>query len=401
MEFLFNTLFTLGCAVLVMFMAAGFTMLEAGTVRSKSVAVICTKNVALYAVAGIMFYLVGYQLMYGSSFMGLAGEFSPWFGDDQAALAGQTTGGVASGASWFFQMVFVATAASVTSGTLAERVRFWSFVGFVVVLTGFIYPVVGHWTWGGGWLAELGFKDFAGSTIVHSLGGWAALAGAILLGPRSGRFAVGGQPIAIPPSSLPLVTLGTFVLWFGWFGFNGGSQLAFAGAADAVAVADILVNTNIAAAGGVVTMMLVSQLRYRRLDLPLILNGALAGLVAITAEPLTPNPGQAMIIGAVGSLFMLVGCRVLDRLRIDDVVGAVPVHLFAGIWGTLAVTLTNDSATMAAQVAGVAAIGAFVFILSLVCWAVLRHVAGLRLHPEHENSGGDLAEVGIRAYNLS
>lgn len=401
MEFLFNTLFTLGCAVLVMFMAAGFTMLEAGMVRSKSVAVICTKNIALYSVAGIMFYLVGYQLMYGSSYLGLVGEISLWFGDDQAVLSGEASSGVASGASWFFQMVFVATAASVVSGTLAERAKFWAFVGFVVILTGFIYPVVGHWTWGGGWLAEIGFSDFAGSSIVHSLGGWAALAGAILLGPRSGRFGVSGEPNAIPPSSLPLVTLGTFVLWFGWFGFNGGSQLAFSGVADAVAVSNILVNTNIAAAGGVVTMMLVSQLRYRRLDLPLILNGALAGLVAITAEPLAPNPGQAMLVGAAGSLFMLLGCNVLNRLRIDDVVGAIPVHLFAGIWGTLAVTLTNESAQFSAQVAGVAAIGAFVFILSLVCWAGLRLLAGLRLRPEHEHSGGDLAELGIRAYNFT
>ena len=270
-SYLFNTLFILACGVLVMFMAAGFAMLEAGMVRSKSVAVICTKNIALYSVAGIMFFLMGYQLMYGNSFAGIIGDFSSWMSDDSAAAGGDLSSGLASGATWFFQMVFVATAASVVSGALAERVRFWSFVVFVMVLTGFLYPVVGHWTWGGGWLSQLGFSDFAGSTIVHSLGGRAALAGAIVLGPRAGRFAVSGEVISIPPSSLPLVTLGTFVLWFGWFGFNGGSQLAFSGSADAIAVANILVNTNIAAAGGVVTMMLVSQFRLGKLDLPLIL----------------------------------------------------------------------------------------------------------------------------------
>jgi Amt family ammonium transporter len=399
--YLFNTLFILACSVLVMFMAAGFAMLEAGMVRSKSVAVICTKNIALYSVAGIMFYLLGYQLMYGSSTAGLLGSFSIWFPTDAVAIAGESDGGVASSASWFFQMVFVATAASVVSGALAERVRFWPFVIFVMILTGFLYPIVGHWTWGGGWLAKIGFSDFAGSSIVHSLGGWAALAGAILLGPRAGRFAISGEAISIPPSSLPLVTLGTFVLWFGWFGFNGGSQLAFAGIQDAVSVANILVNTNIAAAGGVVTMMAVSQLRYQRLDLPLILNGALAGLVSITAEPLAPTAGQALLIGAAGSMVMYMGCQLLNRWQIDDVVGAVPVHLFAGIWGTLAVVLTRPDVSLLAQITGVVSIGIFVFLFSYAVWSLLRALNGIRLQPECESRGGDLAEIGLRAYNFT
>jgi Amt family ammonium transporter len=398
--YLFNTLFILVCGVLVMFMAAGFAMLEAGMVRSKSVAVICTKNIALYSVAGIMFYLVGYQLMYGPGSFGLFGSFSTWFASDQQALAGNFDAGMATSADWFFQMVFVATAASVVSGALAERVRFWPFVIFVMIMAGLLYPVVGHWTWGGGWLSEIGFSDFAGSTIVHSIGGWAALTGAIMLGPRAGRFAVSGEAINIPPSSLPLVTLGTFILWLGWFGFNGGSQLAFGGAADAVSVANIFVNTNIAAAGGVVTVMAVSQLIYKRLDLPLILNGALAGLVSITAEPLMPNPGQAMMIGSIGALVMIGGSWLLQRYRIDDVVGAVPVHLFAGIWGTLAVALTNPGATVGTQFVGVAAVGLFVGIGSLVTWGVLRSVRGIRIHPEDECSGADLAEVGLRAYEF-
>ena len=399
--YLFNTLFLLVCGVLVMFMAAGFTMLEAGMVRSKSVAVICTKNIALYAIAGITFYFAGYELMYGNSWLGLVGELSVWASDDQAALAGDPSAGQAASASWFFQMVFVATAASVDSGALAERVRFWAFAGFTLALTAIIYPLVGHWTWGGGWLAELGFVDFAGSTIVHSVGGWAALTGAILLGPRRGRFDSRGKPRAIPPSSLPTVTLGTFILWLGWFGFNGGSQLAFAGSADAVAVANIFVNTNAAAAGGVVVTLVASQFVMRRLDLPLILNGALAGLVSITAEPLLPTPAQAIAIGAVGGLAMMAGCRLLELIRIDDVVGAIPVPLVAGVWGTLAVALTNPEASLWTQATGVLAIGAFVAVASFVVWALLRLFIGIRLKPDHEDSGGDLAEVGLRAYNFS
>ena len=399
--FLFNTLFALVCGVLVMFMAAGFTMLEAGMVRSKSVAVICAKNIALYAIAGIAFYLVGFQLMYGSTSLGLIGEWAIWGTDDQAALAGDFTAGQASGANWFFQMVFVATTASVVSGALAERVRFWPFAIFTLALTAVIYPVIGHWTWGGGWLSGLGFIDFAGSTIVHSVGGCAALIGAILLGARRGRFDQAGNAQAMPPSSLPCVTLGTFILWLGWFGFNGGSQLAFGGAADAVAVATVFVNTNLAAASGVIAMLIASQLLLKRLDLPLILNGALAGLVSITAEPLLPSAGQAIAIGAVGALLMMGGSRLLQALRIDDVVDAIPVHLVAGAWGTLAVVFTNPEATLLAQTTGVVAVAAFVALASLLVWATIKITKGIRLHRDHEHVGADLAEVGLRAYNMT
>lgn len=399
--FLLSTLFALVCGVLVMFMAAGFAMLEAGMVRSKSVAVICAKNIALYALAGVAFYLIGYQLMYGSTTLGLIGEWRIWGADDAAALSGDLSAGQASGASWFFQMVFVATAASVVSGALAERVRFWSFSIFVVALTAVVYPLVGHWTWGGGWLAELGFVDFAGSTIVHSVGGCAALIGAILLGARRGRFDDAGNTKAMPPSSLPYVTLGTFILWLGWFGFNGGSQLAFGSVADATAVGRIFVNTNLGAAGGVVAMLFASQVLLKRLDLPLILNGALAGLVSITAEPLLPTAGQAIAIGGFGALLMMGGSRLLQRMRIDDVVDAIPVHLVAGAWGTLAVVFTNPDASLLVQATGVAAVAVFVALASLVVWGALKATTGIRLGRDIEHAGADLAEVGMRAYNLS
>ena len=379
--YLFNTFLLLFCGVLVMFMAAGFAMLEAGMVRSKSVAVILAKNISLYAIASVMFLLVGYQLMYGDG-NGYFGSFEFWRPDDAAGA--DVTAGQPAVAGWFFQMVFVATAASVVSGALAERVRFWPFAMFVVVLTGLLYPVVGHWTWGGGWLAELGFADFAGSTIVHSVGGWAALAGIILLGAR-----------------LPIVTLGTFILWLGWFGFNGGSQLAFSSAADAYSVATIFGNTNAAAAGGVIAATIASQLFYRRLDLTLMLNGALAGLVSITAEPLAPSLGQAVLIGAIGGIVMIVATRLLENLQLDDVVGAIPVHMAAGIWGTLAVPITNPDADFLVQATGVLAVGAFSFTVAFIAWYVMRRTSGIRLKRHHEHTGGDLVEVGMRAYNLS
>jgi len=399
--FLFNTLFLLVCGVLVMFMACGFAMLEAGMVRSKSVAVILVKNISLYALASVAFCVGGYQLMYGESLAGLIGEFAIWLPEDTAALSGDFVSGRASGADWFFQMVFVATAASVVSGALAERVRFWPFALFTIALTGFIYPIVGHWTWGGGWLASLGFSDFAGSTIVHSVGGWAALVGAIMLGPRAGRFWPNGKPREIPPSSLPHVTMGTFILWLGWFGFNGGSQLAFASVVDAVAVANIFVNTNAAAAGGVIATLCVSQMLRGRLDLPCILNGALAGLVSITAEPLLPTVGQAILIGSIGGLLMMLATRGLERLRIDDVVGAIPVHLVAGIWGTLVVAWTKPEATLLGQGIGVIAVGFLVTTLSLIGWYLMRRTVGIRLCATSEERGGDLVEVGLRAYNLT
>jgi len=296
--------------------------------------------------------------------------------------------------------VFVATAASVVSGALAERVRFWSFAAFVVVLTGFVYPIIGHWTWGGGWLSALGFNDFAGSTIVHSVGGWAALAGIILIGPRKGRFNEQGRPQSMPPSSLPVVTLGTFILWLGWFGFNGGSQLSFATPEDAVAVANIFVNTNAAAAGGVVAVVITTQVICKRLDLTLVLNGALAGLVSITAEPLNPTIGQAVLIGAIGGLLMIGATRALERLRLDDVVGAIPVHLAGGVWGTFAVCLTNPEASVVVQLAGILAIGAFTLAASFVTWQSIRLAIGLRLRSVHEEQGGDMTEIGMRAYNI-
>lgn len=397
--YLFNTLLLLICGVLVMFMAAGFAMLEAGMVRSKSVAVILAKNISLYAIASIMFFVVGYQLMYGSGDWGIFGEFAIWSPSESAGA--DVASGQPSSASWFFQMVFVATAASVVSGALAERVKFWPFAIFVVVLTGFLYPVVGHWTWGGGWLSELGFSDFAGSTIVHSVGGWAALAGIVMLGSRRGRFDRDGMPQVLPPSSLPMVTLGTFILWLGWFGFNGGSQLAFSSTADAYAVATIFANTNAGAAGGVLAVTIVSQLVYKRLDLTLMLNGALAGLVSITAEPLAPTLGQAALIGAIGGILMIVGTKVLEGLLLDDVVGAIPVHLVGGVWGTLAVCFTNPDSDLTVQIIGVAAIGLFTFLVSYVIWFAMRRSIGIRLKRHHEQEGGDLAEVGMRAYNLS
>jgi Amt family ammonium transporter len=398
--YLMNTLLLLVCGVLVMFMAAGFAMLEAGMVRSKSVAVILAKNIALYAIASIMFFLLGYELMYGNSFVGLFGEFSIWGASEVPGAPIDVSTGQPSSAGWFFQMVFVATAASVVSGALAERVKFWSFAIFVVALTGILYPVIGHWTWGGGWLAELGFSDFAGSTIVHSVGGWAALAGIMLLGPRRGRFDDDGRAQTLAPSSLPIVTLGTFILWLGWFGFNGGSQLAFSTPEDALAVATIFANTNAGAAGGAIAVMIVSQLFYRRIDLTLILNGALAGLVSITAEPLAPTLGEAALIGAIGGILMIIGTRTLEQLLLDDVVGAIPVHLVAGIWGTVAVCITNPDASLSVQLTGIAAIGAVVFTVSYALWYIMRRTIGIRLKRHHESAGGDMVEVGMRAYNI-
>jgi Amt family ammonium transporter len=400
--FFANTMFLLFCGALVMFMAAGFAMLEAGMVRSKSVAVILVKNLGLYSIAGFIFYVVGYNLMFrdvGAS-GGYFGVPGPWAPDDTAVLAGDYSSGYASEAFWFFQMVFVATAASIVSGALAERIKLIPFFVFCVVLTAFIYPVTGSWVWGGGWLAEMGFKDFAGSTLVHSVGGWAALTGAILLGARRGRFGQNGESNPLYGSSMPLVTLGTFILWFGWFGFNGGSQLAIASAGDALAVAKIFANTNLAAASGAIVMILIGFFGRGRLDVPMVLNGALAGLVAITAEPLMPSLGLSCLIGAAGGVAMFLASKVLDFFRIDDVVGAVPVHLVSGIVGTLAVVLSNPEADIVVQLIGIAAIGAFVSVISLVLWFIMKSVAGIRLHWSHEEVGGDMAELGVRAYNL-
>jgi Amt family ammonium transporter len=400
-QYILNTLSFLMHGFLVMWMAAGFAMLEAGLVRKRSVGTQLLKNVALYSVAGILFYLIGYNLMYNGVDGGYFGSFGVWMPDDSAALAEQGadfSGGYAASSDWFFQMVFVATAASIVSGTLAERIRVWPFLLFTAVLTGIIYPITGSWQWGGGWLSELGFADFAGSTLVHSVGGWAALAGAILLGARAGKFGPGSQVYPMLGSSLPLATLGTLILWLGWFGFNGGSQLAIGSAADAVAIANIYVNTNLAAAGGVLASMALTQIMYKKIDLTMVLNGAIAGLVSITAEPLAPAPGLAILIGAVGGVLAVFAVPLLYKLRIDDVVGAIPAHLVAGIWGTIAVPISNTETSFATQLVGIGAIGAFTFLGSLIVWSVIKGTIGIRLTEEDEHTGIDQVELGMEAY---
>ena len=395
--YVLNTFSFLVNGALVMWMAAGFTMLEAGMVRTKSVATICLKNIVLFSIAGIAYYLVGYDLMYDGVSGGVLGSFSLWSGDDTAALAGSFEG-YAAASDWFFQMVFVATAASIVSGAVAERIKLWPFLAFTAVLTAVIYPIQGAWQWGGGWLSEMGFYDFAGSTIVHSTGGWAALTGVLILGARAGKYGEKGEIRLMAPSSLPLSTLGTFILWLGWFGFNGGSQLALGSGADAIAMANIYANTCVAAMGGVVVAAVATQLLYRKVDLTMVLNGALAGLVSITAGPDTPSLGEAILIGGVGAAIVVAGIPLLDRLRIDDVVGAVPVHLFAGIWGTLAVPLTNPDTSFLTQLTGVVAIGAFVAVASSLVWLGLKATVGLRVSAEDEETGLDKVELGMTAY---
>ncbi|MYE60705.1 MAG: ammonium transporter [Candidatus Dadabacteria bacterium] len=407
-QFVFNTFGFLVWGALVMWMAAGFTMLEAGSVRTKNASVICLKNIGLYSIAGLAYYLIGFNIMY------VGVEPGGWFGslellygttaDEVALLGGEETATAAvveSGYSamsyWFFQMVFVATTASIVSGTLAERVKLWPFFVFIAVLTSVIYPVVGAWTWGGGWLAELGFKDFAGSTVVHSTGGWAALAGAIMLGPRSGKFRADGSVKSTPPSNVPVVTLGVFILWLGWFGFNGGSQLALSGALDAVAVSNIFSNTNLAAAAGVLAALSLSRPVLGRVDLFAGLNGALAGLVAITAAPDIVQHHWAIVIGAIGGMVCLLSMKSLEMIKIDDVVGAVPVHLCTGIWGTLAVCIAAGG-SLSAQIIGILAIGVFVFGSSMLLWFVIDRTLGLRVSKDVEAIGQDVGELGIEAY---
>ena len=404
-KFVFNTLLFLIAGFLVMFMAAGFAMLESGLVRSKNVTTILCKNIALFSVAGIMYYLIGYNLMYSNVDGGYFGEIALWLTPDPAA-EDEALGGYAGASDWFFQMVFVATAASIVSGTLAERIKIWPFMLFVVILTGILYPITGSWQWGGGWLLvgsgtvdePAGFSDFAGSTIVHSVGGWAALAGAIVLGARKGKFTADGKVNPMPGSNLPLATLGTFILWLGWFGFNGGSQLALGTGADASAVSRVFINTNMAAAGGVVAAMVLTQLIYKKIDLTMVLNGALAGLVSITAEPLMPSLGLSVIIGAIGGALVVFAVPLIDKLRIDDVVGAISVHLVAGIWGTIAVVLSNDGADLGWQLIGIVSVGAFTFIISLILWLIFKATIGIRVSEEDEEIGLDKAEMGMEAY---
>ena len=395
--FIFNTFLFLVCGFLVMFMAAGFAMLESGMVTSKSVSVICAKNIGLFSIAGIMFWLVGYNLAYGIPEGGFIGKFIPW------ADASAVDTGYADGSDWYFQMVFCATTVSIVSGTLAERIKLWPFFLFAAILTGFIYPIVMGWQWGGGWLAELGFSDFAGSTLVHSTGGAAALAGAILLGARTGRFTKSGAPAPIKPfaaSSIPLVTVGVFILWLGWFGFNGGSQLAMGTFDDAVAISNIFINTNLAACGGVMAAAVVTRLMAGKTDVIQMLNGAIGGLVAITAEPLAPSPLAAILIGAVGGIIVVFGTKLLFSLKIDDVVGAIPAHLFAGIFGTLIVPATNSDATFSAQLIGVLSINIFVFVVAFIIWTIMKNTMGIRLSKEAETKGTDVSETGVIAYAI-
>mgnify|MGYP003979369331 CR=1 FL=1 len=395
--FIFNTLLFLICGFLVMFMAAGFAMLESGMVTSKSVSVICAKNIGLYAISGIMFWLVGYNLAYGIPEGGYIGNFVPW--SDASAL--ET--GYSDGSDWFFQMVFCATTVSICSGAMAERIKLWPFFLFAAILAGVIYPIVMGWQWGGGWLAEIGFSDFAGSTLVHSTGGAAALAGIMILGPRYGRFTKAGVPTPIKPfaaSSIPLVTIGVFVLWLGWFGFNGGSQLALGSFADAVSISTIFINTNLAACGGVLAAAVVTRLMFGKTDVVQMLNGAIGGLVAITAEPLAPSPLSAILIGAVGGVIVVFGTKLLFSYKLDDVVGAIPAHLLSGIWGTLAVPLTNSDATFGAQLIGVISINVFVFIVSYTVWSVLNSLVGITLSKEAQSKGTDVTETGVIAYAI-
>lgn len=399
--YVFNTFLFLVCGFLVMFMAAGFAMLESGMVRSKNVATICLKNISLFAIAGLMYWLVGYNLMYGIAEGGYIGElFSVWSADD-SAIGGEApdfSGGYASGSDWYFQMVFCATTASIVSGTIAERMKLWPFLIFTLFLTGFIYPIVGSWEWGTGWLDAMGFSDFAGSTLVHSTGGWAALAGAIILGARAGKYGPNGEVNPIPGSNMPLATLGTFILWLGWFGFNGGSQLALGSGADAAAISNIFINTNMAAAAGVVAAMVASNALYGKIDLTMALNGAIGGLVSITAEPLTPSIPAAAFIGAVGGVLVVLAVPLLDKFKVDDVVGAIPAHLVCGIWGTLIVPLTNSDATYTVQAIGVVSVGIFTMIASGIIWSILKAAMGIRVDEDGEMLGLDKEELGIEAY---
>ena len=363
---------------LVFWMAAGFSMLEAGLVRTKNTTAILTKNICLYSLACLAFFAGGYYIMYG-----------PIVDGDHSGAA-----------DFFFQVVFVATAASIISGTIAERMKFWPFMAFILVLSLFIYPIQGSWTWGGGFLSEMGFSDFAGSTIVHSVGGWAALAGVILLGARTGKYGKDGKTHLIPPSNLPVATLGTFILWLGWFGFNGGSQLAMATKADVNAISTVFLNTNMAAAAGVITAAIMTQWFYKKVDLTMVLNGALAGLVSITAGPDYPTIWLAVVIGIVGSGLAVLAIPIFDKMKIDDPVGALSVHLVAGIWGTLAVGIFNPEVSFVTQMLGVTIIGAFVFLVSIIVWATIRVCIGLRVSLEEEMRGIDMAEFGHKAYTL-
>ena len=407
LSYALDTFYFLVCGALVMWMAAGFTMLEAGLVRAKNTAEILTKNVGLYAIACIMYMVCGYAIMYPGDFTGGVFESLSTLGSGLLSSSDNTAADViASGgvtyysnlSDFFFQVVFVATAMSIVSGAVAERMKLWSFFTFAVILTGFIYPVQGFWKWGGGFLQEAGFLDFAGSGVVHLCGAAAALAGVILLGARKGKYGKNGQINAIPGCNLPMATLGTLILWLGWFGFNGGSELKVSDVSEANSVALVFVNTNMAAAGGLVAALLLARAWFGKADLTMALNGALAGLVAITAEPLTPEPLAATLIGAVGGLLVVLSIVGLDKLRIDDPVGAISVHGVVGIWGVLAVCITNPDASIFVQIKGIAAIFSWVFITSFAVWFALKKTFGIRVSEEEEYEGVDLSECGLEAY---
>ncbi|MGG7643187.1 ammonium transporter [Rhodovulum sp. YNF3179] len=400
--YIFTTLLFLMGGFLVFWMAAGFAMLEAGLVRSKNVTMQLTKNISLFSIAAIMYYLVGFGLMYPGDWW-IEGWMGPIFAVTSLEPVGVAPADTAldyasAGSDFFFQLMFCATTASIVSGTLAERIKLWPFLAFVVVLTGFIYPIEASWQWGGGWLAEAGFSDFAGSTLVHAAGGFAALAGAIVLGPRIGKYSKDGKAQAIPGSNLALATLGTFILWLGWFGFNGGSQLAMGTIGDVADVSRIFANTNAAAAAGAVAALILTQVTYGKVDLTMVLNGALAGLVSITAEPLAPSLTEATLIGAVGGAIVVYTVPLLDKLKIDDVVGAIPVHLIAGLWGTFIVAWSNDGASYGMQLVGFFSIGIFVFVVSFIAFSIIKAVMGLRVSEEEEINGLDMAEMGMEAY---
>lgn len=395
-----DTFYFLMSGALVMWMAAGFAMLEAGLVRGKNTVEILTKNIALYSIACLMYLIVGYNIMYGDAISSIIPGIGLLLGPDNGVDAVLKSGGdlyYSNMSDFFFQVVFVATAMSIVSGAVAERMKLWAFLAFAVVMTGFIYPVSGYWKWGGGFLDTLGFLDFAGSGLVHLCGASAALAGVLVLGARKGKY-VGGKIRAIPGCNLPLATLGTFILWMGWFGFNGGSQLRLSNVIDANAVAQIFVNTNTAAAGGLVAALLLSRIWFGKADLTMALNGALAGLVAITAEPLTPTPGIATLIGMAGGVLVVLAIIVIDKARIDDPVGAISVHGVVGIWGLIAVTFTNSDASLVKQLIGIATIFGWTFGASLIVWLIIKKIMGVRVSEEEEMEGVDIAECGLDAY---
>ena len=402
--FILNSLLFLIGGFLVMFMAAGFCMLEAGLVRAKNTTTQLTKNVALFSLAAVGYYLIGYNLMYPLGEWAIDGVFSGLF----PAIAVMEPVGVAADAAddlsyastasdYFFQLMFCAATASIVSGAVAERIKLWPFLVFTFVLTAVIYPLQASWKWGGGFLDAAGFLDFAGSSVVHSVGGWAALAGIIILGPRLGKYK-DGRTVPMPGANLPLATLGTFILWLGWFGFNGGSQLAMGTIGDVADVSRIFANTNAAAAAGSLVALVLTQLLYKKVDLTMVLNGALAGLVSITAEPLSPSLGMASVIGGVGGAIVVFVVPLLDKLKLDDVVGAIPVHLVAGIWGTIAVVLTNSDASLGTQLYGIVVIGAFTFIVSAALWYLLALTMGIRVSEEDEIAGLDNSELGMDSY---